>query len=108
MAGMFAVNPNGQLLWQYRVGESVDSKAAVAPDGTIYVRSRTDYLCAVNPDGSEKWRLELGSGTFGGGLSPVIADDGAIYTNGIAPYTRTNGGHTSDVNSLFAIRPAGG
>jgi hypothetical protein len=104
---LLAISPDGLLLWQYRVGEDINSKPAVAPDGTIYVRSRTDYLCAVNPDGSEKWRLEIGSATYGGGLSPVIADDGTIYTNGIAPYTRTDSDYTTDVNSLFAINPDG-
>jgi outer membrane protein assembly factor BamB len=94
-------------LWQYRVGESVDSKPAVSQDGTIFVRSRSDYLCAVNPDGSEKWRLELGSNPYGGGLSPVIADNGTIYTNGVAPYTRPDSDYTSDENSLYAINPDG-
>jgi outer membrane protein assembly factor BamB len=76
---LLAISPDGQLLWQYRAGGSIESKPAVAPDGTIYVRSRTEYLCAVNPNGSEKWRLELGSRIFGGGLSPVIADNGTLY-----------------------------
>jgi hypothetical protein len=104
---LLALSPDGQLLWQYRVGEYINSKPAVASDGTVYVRSGTDYLCAINPDGTEKWRLELGSRPFGCGLSPVIADDGTIYTNGIASYTRTDSDHTIDVNSLYAINPDG-
>lgn len=103
---LLAISPGGSLLWKYRVGDSIMSTPAISKDGTIYVRSGTKYLCAVNSDGSLKWKLNLGSATFGGGLSPVIAADGTIYTSGIAPFTRSDDS-VVDVDSLYAINPDG-
>ncbi len=104
---LLALRPDGTLAWQYRVGEDIHSTPGIATDGTVYVRSRSDFLCAVNPDGSEKWKLNLGSNPYGGGLSPVIAADGTIYTNGIATYTRPEGQTYDNTNSLYAIHPDG-
>ncbi len=54
------------------------------------------YLYAVNPNGSEKWRLNLDSwewnNNYGG---PVIDQDGTIYTYG----------KVGDSNGLYAINP---
>jgi len=102
---LLAISPDGSLLWKYRVGENISSTPAIALDGTIYVRSRTKYLCAINSDGSLKWKIELGSVTSGGGLSPVIADDGTIFTNGTVSYASDY--NVWDVNGLFAINPDG-
>lgn len=80
---LLALKPNGDLYWKYRVGETIDSSPALGPDGTIYVRGRINYLCAVNPNGSEKWRLNLDSSWLGNNYgSPVIDQDGTIYTYG--------------------------
>jgi hypothetical protein len=104
---LLALNPGGNLLWQYRVGEDINSTPAVALDGTIYVRGTTDYLCAVNRNGSQKWKLNLGSNPSGYGMSPVIAADGTIYTNGISIYSYGPDYPDFEYNTLYAINPDG-
>ena len=105
---LLAISPGGTLLWQYRVGEEINSTPAIATDGTIYVRSRLYYLCAVNPDGSQKWKFDFGSyAPESAGLSPVIADDGTIYTNGSASYSYGTDYPDFDVNALYAFNPDG-
>lgn len=93
---LLALKPNGDLYWKYRVGEETNSSPALGPDGTIYVRGRINYLCAVNPNGSEKWKLNLDS--WWGGINtgaPVIGQDGTIYTYG----------KVGDYMGLYAINP---
>jgi outer membrane protein assembly factor BamB len=46
-----------------------------ASDGTVYVGSG-DYLYALNPDGTLKWRYQTG---YEVQSSPAIASDGTIY-----------------------------
>ena len=93
---LLALKPNGELYWKYRVGEDICSSPALGQDGAIYVRGTTYYLYAVNPNGSEKWRLNLDSwewnNNYGG---PVIDQDGTIYTYG----------KVGDSNGLYAINP---
>ncbi|MDN5325305.1 MAG: hypothetical protein PWP02_1024, partial [Thermosipho sp. (in: thermotogales)] len=53
-----------------------DSSPAIGADGTIYVGSDDDYLYAINPDGSLKWKI------YGINNSPAIDSDGTIYVGG--------------------------
>jgi outer membrane protein assembly factor BamB len=89
---LYAINPDGTLKWVYPTKAVLNSSPALAADGTIYVAGTFldgTYICvgeddpvqlgffyAVNPDGTEKWRLTL-SGEVNS--SPVIASDGTIY-----------------------------
>lgn len=56
----------------------------VDKDGTIYIGASTEdgnlssSLYAINPDGTMKWRYELGTGTTIPYLSPVKSPDGNI------------------------------
>ncbi|MCK4822614.1 PQQ-like beta-propeller repeat protein, partial [bacterium] len=95
---LLAIKPDGNLLWKYRVGEEVASSPAIALDGTIYVRGRSDYLCAINKDGTPKWRLHLGISYHAGiGVSsPAIGDNGTVYTPGMV-----------EGSGLYAINPDG-
>jgi len=52
------------------------SSAAVGADGTVYVGSDDSNLYAINPDGSEKWRVTTGGEVRS---SPAIGSDGTIY-----------------------------
>jgi outer membrane protein assembly factor BamB len=93
---LLALKPDGKLYWKYRVGEETPSSPALGPDGTIYIRGRVNYLCAVNPDGSEKWRLNLDSWSYAINVgAPVIEQDGTIYTYG----------KVGDSMGLYAINP---
>jgi outer membrane protein assembly factor BamB len=67
-------------IWRYRIKEgtltSYYSSPAIGPDGTIYVGSQDNYLYAVNPDGTLKWRFQAGDVVRS---SPAIAPDGTVY-----------------------------
>ncbi|UCD14668.1 MAG: PQQ-binding-like beta-propeller repeat protein [Thermoplasmatales archaeon] len=88
----YAINPNGTLKWKFDAGDpfpivdmqgyetekGILSSPAIASDGTIYFTSFSNYLYALNSDGTEKWRypvhiyVDVWS-------SPVIGSDGTIY-----------------------------
>lgn len=87
-----------KLKWEFKAGWALSSNSpAIGPDGTIYVGSAGvewggDFY-AVNPDGTEKWRIR---GSVDG--TPATAADGTIY---VGSY-RYNGSRC-----LYAINPNG-
>ncbi len=98
---------DGTVKWVFKADKGMESSPAIGSDGTIYVGSHDNRLYAINPDGTEKWHFQVGtgpvfskSGTEGydawKGIisSPAIADDGTIY-------------FTSMSNKLFALNPDG-
>ena len=74
------------------------SSPAIGSDGTIYVGANDNYLYAINPDGSRKWRFKTGDFVTS---SPAIGSDGTIYvgsgdnylyainSDGSIPFTRS-------------------
>lgn len=69
---------NGELIWEYETETTAAPQfaPAVASDGTIYVTSFTDFnLHAINPDGTLKWKTEVGFGE----MTPAIDSNGGIY-----------------------------
>ncbi len=86
---LYALNPDGTERWRFDAGppsyderwdvsKAIMSSPAIAPDGTIYVNSSANYLFAINPDGTEKWRfyVKWGSDFWS---SPTVGPDGTIY-----------------------------
>jgi len=72
---LYALYPNnGTLKWKYKTGDWIRTSPCIADDGTIYVVSLDYFLHAINPDGSLKWKTNVGAGT-----SPTIGQDGTIY-----------------------------
>jgi len=72
---LYALYPNnGTLKWKFGTGGWIRTSPCIADDGTIYVVSLDNYLYAINPDGTLKWKTNVGAGT-----SPTIGQDGAIY-----------------------------
>jgi hypothetical protein len=63
----------------------------VTSDGTIYVGCCDDFLYAINPDSSLKWKYMTGGMILS---SPAIGSDGTIYVG-------------SDDQRLYAINPDG-
>ncbi len=54
------------------------SSPAISADGTIYLAASDEYVYAIDPDGTEKWRfLRSGAGLVSS--SPAIGADGTIY-----------------------------
>lgn len=78
------------IRWTFAMGDRVGTSPAIAEDGTIYIVSVDGYLYAVNPNGTEKWRLYI----HGGGSSPAIGADGTIYVGDYAPL-------------FYAVNPSG-
>jgi len=55
---IFALNPDGTLLWNYEVDGNVQSSPAIAEDGTIYVGSDDGSIYAIygdSPLASSAW-----------------------------------------------------
>ncbi|MFY9234886.1 MAG: PQQ-binding-like beta-propeller repeat protein [Fimbriimonadaceae bacterium] len=89
----------GTIIWRFW-GEKINrSTLAIGHDGTIYHGSgdsSTNWLFAVNPDGTEKWRFSLAYEIV---QPPTVAGDGTIYvaTNDAVPRA----------GRLYAIRSTG-
>lgn len=75
---LYAFNANGVMKWKYQTGYTAFTPA-IGADGTIFTASADNYLYALNPDGSLKWRFNPG-----GALQsfPAIAPDGTVYIHG--------------------------
>ena len=70
---LYALYPNnGTVKWKYKLEDWVRTSPCIADDGTIYVASL--YLHALYPNGTLKWKTNLGGST-----SPTIGQDGTIY-----------------------------
>jgi outer membrane protein assembly factor BamB len=88
---LYAVDPSGVKLWEFRAQDDVDSSPSVAPDGTVYVGSDDHRLYALGAGGALRFAV-----TTGGAIrsSPAQAQDGTIYVG-------------SFDGSLYAIKPNG-
>lgn len=111
---MFAVNPDGTKKWKFKAGKPVESEAykgnfhgiisvpAIDGEGVIYFTSLANFLFAVNPDGTEKWRFPI-KRSDSIWSSPAIDTDGTIYIGSYLyekePYVQ--------VGYVFAINPDG-
>jgi outer membrane protein assembly factor BamB len=62
--------------WKYKMQGAVLSSPAIDKNGTLYIGADgDDCLFAINPDGTEKWRANIGNALS----SPAIGSDGTIY-----------------------------
>ena len=78
--------------WKFYTGGAILSAPAIAADGTVYVGSNSTRFYAVNPDGTEKWPVNLAGPWY----SPTLTSSGRIYV-----------GTGATENRLFAIRDEG-
>ena len=67
-------NP-GRVLWTYGPIDAAFEPPAVDHDGTIYIGDFDSRVHAINPDGSSKWTLEIGTDALG---PPTIDPSGRI------------------------------
>jgi len=73
----YKISSGGDEIWRLKYsGDKFQSKPAVGEDGTIYVGSQDRFLYAVNPDGSEKWNVNL---FYMVRACPAIGYDGTVY-----------------------------
>ena len=82
--GLYGYDINsGSQKFNYNPYSGVNSAITIDSDGTIYTVGKTSAggaVCATNPDGSEKWKVDLPSPVNYGGV--VIGEDGTIYATG--------------------------
>ena len=102
-SNLCAIEPNaGTIIWSVNLADPTSgwfdanyaedfgnaagwSEPALGPDGTIYVSFDDPYLRAVDPNGSIKWVVPIGSvggftlGVGKGGLIYAAGDDGNLY-----------------------------
>ncbi len=88
---LYAINPDGDVNWNFLTGDCVLSSPAIGADGTIYVGSDDGNLHAIDPDGNRKWTFPTRDCVVS---SPAIGPDGTIYVG-------------SDDRNLYAINPDG-
>jgi outer membrane protein assembly factor BamB len=74
---LYCINPNGTLKWKYKKLNFREGPT-IGDDGTIYAVSQ-DNLIALNPEGTEKWIVEINNPYYG---YPSIAPDGTIILAG--------------------------
>jgi hypothetical protein len=118
-----AVAPDGEPLWtrQIDLGEfEFPYAVALAPDGDLIVAGAADgeiagppaggddaFVLRLAPDGSERWRVALGSEGRDQALAAAVAADGTILVGG-----RSDGGLTGTASGgddafLVALAPDG-
>jgi outer membrane protein assembly factor BamB len=84
-SNLYAINSDGTLKWTFNLGENQhvhQSSPAVSADGTIYVgtivgESSGGDIIAINPDGTEQWRLRIAGEWVES--SPCIGENGVVY-----------------------------
>jgi outer membrane protein assembly factor BamB len=82
------------LQWRYQAQSPagvVFSSPALGDDGTIYFGSENNYVYAINPTGTLKWKYQTGNLIYS---SPAVGSDGTVY---IGSYD----------NYLYALNPNG-
>ena len=67
----------GAIKWRFEADRGIETSPAIGIDGTIIFWSY-GVLHAVNPDGTEKWRIDTGTYVMDSG-SPAIGRDGTIF-----------------------------
>jgi outer membrane protein assembly factor BamB len=64
------------LKWAFPTLGSISSSPTIGADGTIYVGSSDGVIYAINPSGSKKWSINIGSWIV---TAPAVGVDGTIY-----------------------------
>jgi hypothetical protein len=87
---LYALAPDGGLIWIFNATGSGFGNVSASPDGTIYVGS-TSTIFALAPDGKLKWQYRQTSMAFIL-LGPNVGPDGNVYavaTQGIGVFSLT-------------------
>jgi outer membrane protein assembly factor BamB len=88
---------DGSIAWSYHLESHImESSPVVAPDGAVYLATSNPQtgggsVVALNPDGGERWRYDVGSRLP---FSPALGSDGTLYVGA------RNG-------NLYALNPDG-
>ncbi|MDQ3782275.1 MAG: PQQ-binding-like beta-propeller repeat protein, partial [Actinomycetota bacterium] len=95
------VSEPARVKWRFQLdGDYSLHQAGMAADGTVYVSMINGKLYAMNPDGTQKWLVQLG---LEGAVGPVVVgSDGTIYV--AASVTTAEG---TSAGAIFALNPDG-
>lgn len=77
-AGLVCVGAGGTARWTMANTAGFNAPAAIDDDNTTLVIDRGGRLLAIEADGTERWRLVLGTYSF---QAPVLAADGTLYVS---------------------------
>jgi outer membrane protein assembly factor BamB len=67
---------DGSIKWEFTPGGYIEGGTpCTSKDGTIFFGTTSGDFIAVNPDGTEKWRIKIGVCES----APAIGSDGTIY-----------------------------
>lgn len=91
---VYALRPNGAVLWRFTAKKKVYASPAVAPDGTIYIGSQDDRLYALSPHGALLWQRDLGADID---CAAAVGDAGLVYVG-------TDGGAVIALDALGTPR----
>jgi outer membrane protein assembly factor BamB len=72
---LYAFNSDGTVNWSFAT-DNLAGSTAIGADGTIYITMWDDALCAVNPDGTEKWSVNDDAFHY-----IAVGADGTIYAS---------------------------
>ncbi len=81
---LYAIKPDGTLKWTFTTAGNIQGCPSIGRNGVLYVASG-DCLFAIDNNGNEIWRAELGSNSYVSLYrygSPAIDSDGTIYCMG--------------------------
>jgi outer membrane protein assembly factor BamB len=82
---MYAIRPDGSLLWSFLTGSEVEGSAAIGADGTVYFPSNDGNLYAVNGDtGALIWKASIGPAAIYSYSTPVIDAAGIVYVGSLS------------------------
>jgi outer membrane protein assembly factor BamB len=73
---VWAIRPDGTILWSFATSKFVTSSPAVGSDGTLYIGDEAGQVYAISPDGKLRWAATTG-GTIH--ASPTISNSGRLY-----------------------------
>lgn len=80
---LFAIDPNGEIVWEYQTAYDIRSSPAVNADGTVVIGVMDGFVYAFNPDGTKKWQFLTSASASGIYGSPAIAADGSVVVQSI-------------------------
>ena len=73
---------DGSLIWKFSTGGAVTSSTRVGTEGSLFFGCLDGYLYALNPDGSLKWKKDLGAEIWS---SPALLEGGkAVFIGSMA------------------------